>query len=241
MNKTATRSIALLCCLSVGCGETVSVSRGTFERTVAQDEIARRPGREESQVSYLSEPGRLRLRIVQRRTCEVDVLRHYEVLERIEKKPKVEDWWMLAVVGGVVGLAGGIVIAAAHTQPTQGVDSDNKPTNPRQDAYGIGGVIVALGASLVLVGMPITGTSDVLVSRNSKPETQFVTCGERPFHGRIEILHNGQRLEAHTNTEGEASIDAADLGGMATSERLVVSAPAIGLTTEMVVDPVGAR
>jgi hypothetical protein len=123
MNKTSNHSIALLCCLSVGCGETMSVSRGTFERTVAQDEIARRPGPDESQVSYLSEPGRLRLRIVERRTCEVDVLRHYDVLERIEKKPKVEDWWMLAVLGGVVGIAGGIVIAAAHTQPTQGVDS----------------------------------------------------------------------------------------------------------------------
>jgi hypothetical protein len=66
-----------------------------------------------------------------------------------------------------------------------------------------------------------------------------VSCGERRFHGRIEILHNGQRLEAHTNAAGEASIDAGDLGGMGTSERLVVSAPAIGLTTEMVVDPAG--
>jgi len=48
----------------------------------------------------------------------------------------------------------------------------------------------------------------VLVSRSSKPETQSVSCGERSFHGRIEILHNGQRLEAHTNSEDEASIDA---------------------------------
>jgi hypothetical protein len=66
-----------------------------------------------------------------------------------------------------------------------------------------------------------------------------VSCGERRFHGRIEILHNGQRLEAPTNTEGEASIDASELGAMATSERVVMSAPAIGLVTEMVVDPAG--
>ncbi len=56
----------------------------------------------------------------------------------------------------------------------------------------------------------------------------------------LERIENDQRLEAHTNAEDEAGIDAGDLGGMATSERVVVSAPAIGLTTEMVVDPAGS-
>lgn len=74
--------------------------------------------------------------------------------------------------------------------------------------------------------------------------TDTVKCGR----GRYEPVHNQEvvssrpaGVEAHTNTEGEASIDAGDLGGIATSERLVVSAPAIGLVTEMVVDPAGPR
>ena len=52
--------------------------------------------------------------------------------------------------------------------------------------------------------------------------------------GSTRMLEILERISA-----GEASLDAGDLGGMGTSERLVVSAPAIGLTREMVVDPQG--
>ena len=237
MKNTSTRALALFCSLTIGCGETISVSRGTHERVLDQERVGRRPVGTEDQVSYQTSGDRLCLRIVQKRLCQEEVVTRFQIVERTEKKAKSENWGAWLGVSAALAVIGGVVLAGASSQPDTGLSSDEAGKNPRRDAYGLGGSLLGIGASLALLVIPITGTSDRETGRNSRQETETVTCGERPFHGSVEITSADQHIEASTDMEGLASVG---IGGLS-SERLVLTAPSIGLSKELFVSSAGRR
>ena len=232
------RTLALLCSLSLGCGETVSVNRGNHENVLGQERVGRRPAGTENEVSYRTSGDRLQLRIVQKRLCEEDVVTRYQIVERTEKKAKSENWAVWLGISGALAVIGGVVLAGASSQPDTGLPSDEAGKNPRRDAYGLGGSLLGIGASLALLAIPITGTSDREIGRDSRQEAQIVPCGERPFHGSIEIASATGRVEASTDTAGLASVG---LGSVVAGEKLMLTAPSIGLSKELFVGVTGPR
>jgi hypothetical protein len=235
MKNNRTRALALICVLTVGCGETVSITRGTHERVLEQERVGRRPVGTEDQIFYQTSGDRLHLRIVQKHLCQEEVVTRFQIVERIEKKAKSENWGVVLGVSAVLAVIGGVVLAGASSQPDTGLSSDEAGKNPRRDAYGLGGSLLGIGASLALLAIPITGTSDREIGRDSRRETETVFCGERPFHGNVEITSASQHVEASTNTDGLASICLGGLGSVAAGEKLVLTAPAIGLSRELFV------
>jgi len=211
VNKTMKAAVSTLACLACGCADTVKYSRGRYERVYDREVVSSRPAGEEGALDYRVANHRLLLQVSRHNLCERETRESYQIVERMDHSAQ-NGWWVVPLLGLISTTAGALVLENAHSQPTQGLDSDGKPNNPRQDSYAISGILLSLGL-LGMMDVPLVGGRDVVREKGVRTVPESVTCGSRAYVGPVTVIRAGRSTQAQTDQSGRASVAMTPLAG----------------------------
>jgi hypothetical protein len=197
--------VAGLACFAAGCAGTLDYSRGRSERVLDQRVVSSQPVREEPAVDYAVRGHRLMLKVAQRKMCQRQILQSYQVVERVEHVAQ-PGWWFIPTLGVAMAGGGVALLKYAPNAPTEGTDSEGKPSHPREDMYVMGSILLGVGL-LAMLDFPIVGVRDHARESNTRTVSEKAPCGTRPYSGPVRLTRAGRTMLVETNGSGGTVVD----------------------------------
>ena len=216
-----------IACLALGCGTTIDYGRGKYERVLDREIMSSRSMGEKPVATFEVADRHLLVKVAYHRMCEQQVREDYEVTERVEHTAP-SSWWVIPLVGVASTILGGMLLENAANLPTQSVDSDGKPENPRASAYAYGAIFTSLGVAAML-DVPRVGVRDHVRESNTRTVSENVPCGERPFAGTVRLSRAGRNLVIQTNAAGRATVDVTSLANGDPTSAIMLEADELNL------------
>jgi hypothetical protein len=227
--------VAGLACSASGCADTLNYSRGRNEHVLDQQVVSSRPVREEPIVEYEVRNHSLVLKVVHRKMCQRQIHESYQVVERVEHVAR-RDWWLVPTLGLASAVGGGAMLKYAPSTPTEGTDSEGKPTKPRQAMYAVGGLLLGIGL-LAILDFPVVGMRDHVQETNSRMVSDTAACGDRPFVGPVTLTHVGLSLQVALGDDGRAAVDLTPLAGGDAAAPVMVVIESLNIQRELPLSP----